>query len=73
MLCVRWGAAAAAKATRTLQNTTPAAALVLSAKYEGTYGNEIAVTCQDHIADSTQDELVVIVNGQISESMSTPT
>lgn len=70
VLCYRFGAAAAAKATKALSNTTPAVALTLSAKYEGSYGNNITVTTQDHAADTTQNEILIFVSGQLVETYS---
>ena len=48
--CLRISTAAAAKATVTLQDgdNSPADALVLTAKYEGTRANSFAVTVKDH-------------------------
>jgi hypothetical protein len=60
VIVYRMGGSTAAKATKTLQNTTPAAALVLTAKYEGTRGNALALTTQDHASDPTMNELLVI-------------
>lgn len=68
VLCYRMGSSAAAKPTRTLQNTTPATALTLSAKYEGTYGNGLTVTVQDNIADASQDQLIISLGGQVLET-----
>lgn len=68
VLCYRMGGAAAAKATKVLQNTTPANALTLSARYEGTFGNGLRVTVQDHVADATQDELVILNGTQVLET-----
>lgn len=61
VLVHRMGAAAAAKATRALTNTTPAAALTLSARYEGTFANDLNVSVQDYAADATQTELIVFL------------
>lgn len=59
IIVLRWGASAAAKATKTLQNTTPANAITLTALYEGTKGNSLKLTVQDYAADATQSELIV--------------
>lgn len=64
VICYRMGGAAAAKATRVMQNTTPAAAMTITAKYEGTVGNGLRITTQDHAADATQNELLVL-NGTV--------
>ena len=63
VLCYRTGATAAAKATKALQNTTPAAAATLSAKYEGTKGNNLTVTTQDTAGDSSKNDLIILLNG----------
>lgn len=68
VLCYRMGGAAAAKATRVLQNTTPAAALTLNARYEGVYGNGLAVTVQDSASDATMDQLLVYVGTTLVET-----
>lgn len=59
VIVMRWGAAAAAKATKILNNTGAAAAITLTALYEGSKGNNLKVTTQDYAADSTQTELIV--------------
>src|SRR4029077_18272378 len=51
VLVHRFGSSSAAKATKSLQNTTPAAAITLTARYEGSYGNNLSVTTQDNAAD----------------------
>lgn len=71
VLAYRMGGSAAAKATKTLQNTagTPANALTLSAKYEGADGNNLRVTTQDHAANVAQDELLILdQNGTVLET-----
>lgn len=60
VVCHRIGAAAAAKAVKTLNNTTPAAALTLTAVYEGTRGNDLKVTTQNYAADSAKNELIIL-------------
>lgn len=60
VLVYRTGATAAAKATRTVSNTTPAVALTLTAKYQGAKGNDLRVTTQDYAADSTKTELILL-------------
>lgn len=61
VLAYRTGGSSAAKASITLVNTagTPANAITLSARYEGTKGNDLRVTVQDYAADVTKDELIV--------------
>lgn len=69
VIVYRMGAPAAAKGTRTLQNTTPATALTVSAKYEGTTGNQLRLTTQDYAADATQNQLIVSdANGVVLET-----
>lgn len=63
IIVYRAGAAAAAKATKSLNNTTPAAALTLTARYEGSYGNNLSVTIQDNAANAANDDLIVLLNG----------
>lgn len=63
VIVYRQGAAAAAKASKSLNNATPAAAVTLTAKYEGTRGNDLRLTTQDHAADATKNELIIIDAG----------
>lgn len=63
LIAYRAAAPAAAKATHILTNTTPATAITLTAKHEGTTGNALRVTTQDHAADTTKDELVLLDSG----------
>lgn len=60
--------AAAAYASRNFNNTTPAAALTVRAKYKGTKGNDITVTFRDHPTESGVDQLLVYVSGDLVES-----
>jgi hypothetical protein len=59
VLAYRMAGTSAAKASRVLQNTTPATALTLTARYEGTKGNNFRVTVQDYAGDATKDELIL--------------
>jgi hypothetical protein len=60
VLAYRLGAAAAAKASHALANTTPApTAITLTAAYEGVRGNDLNVTVQDHAGDATKTDLIV--------------
>jgi hypothetical protein len=68
VLAYRMGGSSVAKATKVLQNTTPAAAITLTAKYEGSLGNSLRITTQDHAADVTQNELVVLMGTQVLET-----
>ena len=47
-------------ATRTLINTSEANALVVTAKYTGTRGNDLALTVEENAADSSKNDLVVL-------------
>lgn len=58
----------AAKATRTLQNTTPALALTMTAKYEGTLANGLTVTTQDFAGDATRNQLLLFRGTQLLET-----
>ena len=59
VLVVRQAAASAAKASKILQNTTPASALTLTAKYNGTRANALRVTVQAGTAASTKELLIL--------------
>jgi hypothetical protein len=73
VLCYRTGAAAAAKATKILQNTTPAAALTVTAVYEGARGNDLRLTVQDYAPDTvTRDELLVLDGTTVLERYNYP-
>jgi hypothetical protein len=63
VLVYRFGAAAAAKATRILQNTTPATALTLTAKYEGALANDLTVTVQTNATDASQKDVILYLDG----------
>lgn len=58
-----------ATATASLQNTTPAAALTLTALYEGSFGDNITYTLVADAANpSTQLDLNIYVNGALVET-----
>lgn len=61
VLAYRMAGSAAAKAAHVFQNTTPATALTLTAKYEGSRGNDLNVTVQDLAGTQSpeQDELII--------------
>jgi hypothetical protein len=63
VIVYRFGAAAAAKATRVLQNTTPANALTLTARYEGVRGNRLTVTVQTNALDATKKDVILLLDG----------
>lgn len=60
VVCYRFGGSAAAKASKTLNNTSSAGAITLTARYEGTKGNDLRVTTQDYAADSSKNELIIL-------------
>ena len=62
--------AAAAAATLVINNTTPVAALTLTAKYKGTYGHNLTATVQTDARDGTQKDLVLSINGNVVETYS---
>lgn len=49
----------AAKATKALQNTSAATGLTLTAKYEGSRGNDLNVSVQDNAQDSSNFDLIL--------------
>lgn len=59
VVAYRMVATGGAKATKSLSNTTPAAALTLTAKYKGTIGNGLSVTTQVNALDGTKDDLLI--------------
>lgn len=67
VLVYRTGSSSAARASRGLNNTTPARALTLRAVYEGTYGNSITVTTQVNAEDNTRADLLLYVGGLLVE------
>lgn len=68
VICYRFGAATAAKATTTLQHSASADALTVTARYEGTKGNELSLTVQDHAADTDFSELLLLLGTTVVES-----
>lgn len=68
LLVYRTGAASAAKATKVLNNTAAAAAITLTAKYEGTRGNNLDVLVEANATNpGTQNDLVVLEDGVVYE------
>lgn len=55
----RFAGSAAAKATRTLNNTTPAVAITLSGRYFGTRGNTLRASVQVNAQDATKKDLII--------------
>lgn len=68
VLVYRSGSSAAAKGTRVLNNSSAAAAMTVSARYEGSFGNTISLTTQDNIADATKNQLLVYVGATLVET-----
>jgi tail sheath protein len=66
VLTYRMGTAAALAASRTLQNTTPANALTLTARYVGTRGNDFRVTVQA-AAEAGRKELLILDGTRVLE------
>lgn len=64
----RMGTASAEAATLSLQNTTPAAALTLDAKYAGERGNRLSVVVEDHPTEGSKDRLRVLFDDVTVES-----
>lgn len=50
-------------AVKTLNNTTPVAAITLTAIYKGTRGNRLTVTTQDDPLDAANDLLILLFDG----------
>jgi hypothetical protein len=63
VIVYRTGAPAAAKASRILQNTTPATALTLTGKYEGTRANALTVTVQTNAVDAAKKDVILYYSG----------
>ena len=59
VLCYRMGGSTATKASRILQNTSPAPAITLSARYEGSRGNTLRFSVQDYAVEPAKSELIV--------------
>lgn len=68
VLVYRFGASAAKKALKKLKNTGEEDAITLTALYEGSRGNDLKVTTQDHAADSAKNELLVYDGSTLLET-----
>jgi hypothetical protein len=66
----RMGTVAAAAATITRQNTTPANALTLTAKYKGVRGNLLSIVIEADPQTAANDRLRLLFNGVTVESYS---
>lgn len=71
VIAFRLATSGAARASHAFQNSTPATALTLTARYKGTRGNGIGVTHRPGV-DVGTDELVLIENGREVESYPYP-
>jgi len=60
---IRAATSAAAAASKTLQNTTPAAALTLTAKYKGVDGNQLSYVVEDDPVIAGKDRLRILFRG----------
>ena len=67
VVCYRFGGSAAAKASVILNNTSSAGAITLTARYEGTKGNDLSVTTQDYAGDSSVNELIILDGAVVLE------
>lgn len=70
VVAIRQAVNTAAKASWTLQNTTPANALTLTARYPGTRANALRVTVQ--VATAGGKELLITENGNVVERFALP-
>lgn len=70
VIAFRMASSSKAKATHSLMNTagSPVAAIAVSAKYEGTFGNGLRLTTQDHAADVTKAELIILNGSAVLET-----
>jgi hypothetical protein len=70
VLVYRMTGSAAVKATISIQNTTPAAAITLTAKYQGTYGNNLGYRNVADPSNVNNNLLQITLAGQVVESYS---
>ena len=70
VIAYRMGDNGAAKAAKTIQNTagSPANAITLTARYEGTDGNNLRVTTQNNAANSANNDLLIYDGTTLLES-----
>jgi hypothetical protein len=68
VLAYRQVGASAAKASKALQNTTPATAITLEAIYDGDYGEQLSVTVVTNALDGTKRDLTIYVEGVEAET-----
>ena len=69
VIVYRMTSTAVATATKIVQNTTPATAITLSAKYPGSYGNNLGYRSQTNSANpATNNDFQITLFGQVVES-----
>jgi hypothetical protein len=68
VLAYRAVGSAGAKAAITLNNTTPAAALTLTAAYKGTRGNNLRVTVRETPGDATKNDILILEGTTLRET-----
>lgn len=68
LLTYRMPVTGQATAEKDFNNTTPAAAINIAAKYPGTKGNDITITFRDNPTDSAYDQMLVYVGGSLVET-----
>lgn len=68
VLARRIGDGTEAKASKVLQNTTPAPAMTLTAKYHGTRGNAFGVTTRTNPMDAALRDLLILEGGAVRET-----
>lgn len=71
-LAVVGGAGGAARASKAVQNTTPAAAFTFEAKWTGTRGNDLSYVIEDDPVDAAKDRFRVLFKGATVEQFSYP-
>lgn len=68
VLCFRQVGAAGVKATLDLSNGTDTDAVTVTARYDGSRGNDLRITIQEHVADTDYDELIVLDGATVLET-----
>jgi hypothetical protein len=68
VIAYRMTGSAVAAASHAFTNTTPATALTVTAKYKGTYGNNLNITTQVNAADGTKTDLLVYAGTVLLET-----
>lgn len=68
VMVYRMAGSAKAKSTLVIQNTTPATALTLTARYYGSRGNKLSVVIDADPANEARDRLRILYNGAVQET-----